>query len=424
MNEPLPAPRDVRMRGFRDRADVDAVVDLIATRITPPVEEEVTLEACAGRVLARDVAAPADLPGFRRAAMDGFALRGRETFGASTDNPLPFRCIGEARPGLPHPGEIQPGEAVRIMTGAPVPPGADAIAPAETARQSGTDLLINEAVPPGRHIGERGEDVPAGEVVLRAGRVLRPQDAALLAGLGVTPVPVAVRPRVDLLLTGDELLPPGSQPAQADASGRVPAGPVVVDSNSVMLRALVERDGGTLLSCVRVADTADAVRQALAMARAEIILISGGSSVGAEDHAPQVLTEVGTLLVHGVGMRPASPFGFGERQGALVFLLPGNPVSCLCAYDLFAGPAIRRAGGRPSALPYRQRRVPLAGKIASALGRLDYVRVVFEGDAVRPLSVSGAGVLSTTVRADGFVLVPAGREGHAPGESVTVHLYD
>jgi molybdopterin molybdotransferase len=273
---------------------------------------------------------------------------------------------------------------------------------------------VAEAVPPGRTVGRRGEDVEAGTVVLRAGRVLRPQDVGVLASLGATPVPVVRRPAVAVLVTGDELLPCGSRPQ----------GYRIVDSNSVMLQALVRRDGGLPGPAVLVSDRYEAARAAVGDAGADVVLVSGGSSVGKEDHAPRVVAELGELCVHGVALRPASPAGVGFVGGRPVFLLPGNPVSCLCAYDLFAGTAVRRLGGRPPDLPYRSRRLPLGRKLASAVGRVDYVRVLVRDGRVEPLATSGASILSSTTRADGFVLVPRDSEGYAAGEEVQVFLYE
>jgi molybdopterin molybdotransferase len=225
---------------------------------------------------------------------------------------------------------------------------------------------------------------------------------------------VTRRPSVALLVTGDELLPCGARPE----------GFKIVDSNSVMLEALVRRDGGVPSPALYLGDRFEIVRDALAAAAEDVVLVSGGSSVGVEDHAPRVLAELGELSVHGLALRPASPTGVGFLGGRPVFLLPGNPVSCLCAYDLFAGPAVRRLGGRGMGLPYRGTRLALARKIVSAVGRLDYVRVRVHDGQVEPLAVSGASLLSSTTRADGFVLVPGNSEGHAPGETVEVYLYD
>jgi len=152
--------------------------------------------------------------------------------------------------------------------------------------------------------------------------------------------------------------------------------------------------------------------------------VSGGSSVGSEDHAPRLIAEAGELAIHGVAMRPSSPAGIGRIASALVFLLPGNPVSCLCAYDFFAGRALRLLGGRAADWPYRTRRARVARKIVSSIGRVDYCRVRIVDERVEPIALAGASILSSTTRADGFVIVPAESEGYAPDTDVTVHLYE
>lgn len=405
---------DVRMRGFQDRTEVDEVVRLIETRLRPLSAEFVGLREAAGRVLCHEVVADVAVPAFDRAAMDGFAVRAVETFGAGPYNPLEFTVVGEALPGRSFDGIVGESQTVRIMTGAPLPEGADAVVPAEAAEEVGERVRIHDAVAPGRHVGRPGEDIQPGTLVLPAGRLLRPQDLGVLASIGASPVAVVRRPRVAVLVTGDELLPCGSKPE----------GFRIVDSNSVMLEALIRRDGGVPETTLMVPDRREAVRAALAAANADVILISGGSSVGKEDHAPGVLMELGELTVHGVALRPASPAGVGFLDERPVFLMPGNPVSCLCAYDLFAGRAVRRLGGRSTELPYRTCTLPLARKLTSAIGRVDYVRVAIRNGAVEPLATSGASVLSSTTRATGFVLVPRASEGFAEGTNVLVHCYD
>jgi molybdopterin molybdotransferase len=413
--------RDVRMRGFRERSEVEDVIRLLEAWVVPLPAEAVALAGAAGRVLAADVTAEVNVPAFDRAAMDGYALRASETFGAGSYNPLELILVGEVFPGRPFAGVVQSGQAVRIMTGAPLPQGADAVLQAEAAEEvssiSPPRVRVLDSVPPGRHVGRVGEDVACGAVVLRAGRRLRPQDLGVLASIGAGSVQVVRRPRVAVLITGNELLPCGSRPE----------GYRIVDSNSVMVAALIERDGGVPIVAPLIPDSYEAIRTALRAALAEgadAVLLSGGSSVGQEDHAPRVLAEVGELTVHGVALRPASPAGVGFVERVPVFLMPGNPVSCLCAYDLFAGRAVRRLGGRPADLPYRSAALPLARKIASVVGRVDYVRVAVQDGRVEPLATSGASVLSSTTRADGFVLVPRDSEGHPPGDTVQVYFYD
>lgn len=405
---------DVRMRGFSRRMEVAAARQLILSHCRRLEACHVPLREACGRVLSEDVLAPRDVPAFRRAAMDGYALRGEETYGASMYSPVEFELVGEALPGSPYRGAIGPGQAVRIMTGAPMPEGANAVLMAEYGTEDSGKVRVSEPVPPGKNVSEPGEDIRAGTLVLRAGRCLRPQDIGVLSAMGMSHVPVVRSPRVRLVITGNELLPAGSQPE----------GYRIADANSVMLEPLVRRDGGQPDMPGIVPDDRSAIEKAIIENDADVVLVSGGTSVGREDHAPLIVAERGELLVHGVAMRPSSPTGFGIVRGKLVFLLPGNPVSCLAAYDVFAGPAIRVLAGRSPRLPYPARRLPLARKISSALGRLDYVRVRLENDQVVPLATSGASILSSAVFADGFVLVPPDSEGYPPGEKVCVFLYD
>jgi len=419
---PSPTPPDVRMKGFPRRTTLADALSLLDRRISPLSAEIIPLDESAGRVLAEPVASPVDVPAFPRAAMDGFALRAAETTEARDDLPVPFAVIGESRPGRAFDGVVGPGQAVRIMTGAPLPPGADAVLMAEFTLSQGDTVLARAAVGIGKNVAAVGEDVAKGAVVLPAGRRLRPQDVGLLAAIGVPRVAVTRRPRVALLVTGDELLRPGERPTDYR----------VVDSNSPMVQALLRRDGADCLPVCYVPDDPAAVREALrAASTADVILISGGTSVGAEDHVPRVVAESGELPVHGLALKPAGPAGIGfvpaaghDGRPVPVFLLPGNPVACLCAYDLLAGRAVRRCGGLAAELPYRRVVLPLDVPLHSVAGRVDYARVRVVGERVVPLAVSGAANLSSAVVADGFVLVEADRTVLPAGEPVEVWLYD
>lgn len=448
MNDEPVSFRDVRMRGFTSRVRVEDAwrwIDQVTSRLDTDV---VSLAESHGRVLAKNVVSRIDVPSFPRSSMDGYAVHADETTGATSYAPATFRLLGESLPGRPFDGEISVGTAVRIMTGAPLPRGADAVLPAEFAceasdSRTGDRIVdIQSAVPVGKNVGQLGEDVRAGTGVLTSGRRLRPQDVGLLAAIGCERVAVVRRPRVRMLITGNEIVAPGSprRPFQ------------IVDSNSIMLAGLITRDGGTIESSHLLPDDRNVLREHLAAPSADVILVSGGSSVGAEDHAPTLVAELGELAIHGLAVRPSSPAGMGwvghdfetrggvvvpsppaplpkmergvENKGALVFLLPGNPVSCLCAYDFFAGRAIRLLGGRSSDWPYPTRQAEVGRKIVSAVGRVDYTRVRLVEGRVEPIAISGASILSSTTQADGFVIVPAELEGYAPGSVVTVHLYD
>lgn len=396
--------QDVRMKGFGSKTPVTDVLGLLDARTNQLDSESVSIAEAAGRVLAEDVASQVDVPSFRRAAMDGYAVRAADSG--------PLSIIGESLPARPFAGTLGAGQAVRIMTGAPMPHGADAVLKAETAGELDGRVEILEPVSPGKNIGLIGEDVACGNRVLSVGRVLRPQDIGLLASIGVAEVTVVRRPRVAILATGDELLPPGSAPENYR----------IVDSNSPMLAALVQRDGGIVISIQYVQDSFHMLRAALQSADADLILVSGGSSLGSEDHAPRAVAGLGELPIHGIAMKPGGPTGIGFIHGKPVFLLPGNPVSCLCAYDLFAGRAIRRLGGRNAEFPYRSVRLKLANEIKSARGRVDYLRMKVKGDFVEPIG-GGASILSSTVAADGFALIDSETEKLDPGEMANVWLY-
>lgn len=408
---------DVRMRGFAQRHTVDAALAWLDMQLRPLAAEVVPLRMAAGRVLATSVVSGIDVPGFDRATMDGYAVVAESTDGATAYTRLPLTVIGDSMPGKAFDGCVSAGEAVRIMTGAPMPRGADAVLPAEWIEtEPGDDALDRihalAAVSPGKNLGKHGEDVLRGTALLEPGRVLRPQDLGVMSSVGQGSACVVRRPRVRLAITGNELLPAGSQPE----------GFHIADANGPMLTALIERDGGVVDFPGLVRDNQNAILEAL-HADADIVIVSGGSSVGIEDLAPMLVAEHGELAVHGIAMRPSSPTGLGRMGHRLVFLLPGNPVSSLCAYDFFAGRAIRALGDRSKEWPYRMISAKLSRKISSPIGRLDYARVRIADGLVEPLAVAGASQLSSTTRADGFVIVGDDSEGFAAGAQVDVWLY-
>ena len=408
--------RDVRMRGFAGRADLEEVQDFLGDHVRRLPSEDVPLLECMGRVLAEEIQSEVNVPGFPRSAMDGYALRGEESFGASDYDAIRFKLIGTALPGSPYSGQVESGQAVRIMTGAPLPDGADVVVMAEVCREdeAGETVYVSEAAPPKKNVGAVGEDIREGDVLLRVGRRLRPQDAGVLSSIGKSSVSCIRRPRVRLLVTGDELLP----------AGQSPRGAQIVDSNSVVLRGLLARDGAMALPFEILPDVPALIGEVMADPDSDVVLVSGGSSVGQEDHAPRILAELGTLDFHGISMRPSSPAGMGRIEDRFVFLLPGNPVSCLAAYEFFAGPTLRVMGGRSKRWPHRRVHLPLARKIASSIGRTDYVRVAIKNGAVLPIATAGASILSSTVRASGAVIVSREQEGMAEGAEVEVLLYD
>ena len=409
----MPPIEDIRMRGFRERSSVEDARAAALDGISPLQPEGIPVTEAAGRVLAADIDSTVNVPGFRRATMDGYAVRAEDTYGASAYNPIPLRVLGSSMPGVGDDQLIGPGECLRIMTGAPVPDSAGAVLKAEDTNGSGHQIEATAAVPHGRNVGRVGEDVEAGDRILDVGRRLLPQDIGLISAVGHSPVSVVRRPTVRVIVSGDELLPPGS----------APSGSSIVDSNSPMLTALVERDGG-IADVVRLPDKRGAMTDALSRSGADVIITAGAASVGSEDRVPVLVGELGHLSVHGITMRPSAPTGIGTVNNVRVLILPGNPVACLAAYDFFAGPVVRTLGGRSPASPYGTIERTLSRRLVSQVGRTDYARVVVDGDRVQPIAISGSSVLTSVTAATGFVVVPVSSEGYAEGTRVIVHCYD
>jgi molybdopterin molybdotransferase len=404
---------DIRMRGFATRHDVDEALTILAQRIIPLGSEAVGLDEGLDRVLAEDIVAAVDVPHFDRSAVDGYGVRARDTFGASDYNPLPLALKGEILPGRALDITLEANEAVRIMTGAPLPAGADAVVMAEYAEEEAGRVNILQPVSPFKNVGRVGEDIRCGDVVLRRGRRLRPQDLGVLASIQVARIAVYRRPTVALIITGNELVEV-DEPLTGCKIG---------DSNSFTLAGLSRRVGALPVRKGIVRDDYRLIKDAVQRASEDVVIVTGGSSVGAEDFAPLIVQELGELVVHGVAMRPSSPVGFGFIQQRPIFLIPGNPVSALVAFDAFVGPTLQRLQGLPPAYPYAKVRGRLTRKIASAIGRVDFVRVRCSAAGVEPLRVTGASILSSTTRADGFVIVDKNSEGLDEGQEVEVYVY-
>jgi molybdopterin molybdotransferase len=404
---------DIRMRGFATRHDVDEALAILERRIAALPSEVIALDEALDRVLAEDIVAAADVPHFDRAAVDGYGVRARDTFGASDYNPIPLTLKGEIFPGRALALVLGDNEAVRIMTGAPLPAGADAVVMAEYAEEDGDTVNILQPISPLKNVGRIGEDIRNGDVVLTRGRKLRPQDLGVLASIQVAQIPVYRRPTVALIVTGNELVEVGEPLSGCN----------IVDSNSLTLSGLVRRLGAIAVRKGIIRDDYSLIKEAIQKAPEDVVIITGGTSVGAEDYAPLIIQELGELVVHGVAMRPSSPVGFGFVQQRPIFLIPGNPVSALVAFDAFVGPTLQRMQGLQPVYPYPKVRGKLTRKIASAIGRLDFVRVRRTEAGVEPLRVTGASILSSTTRADGFVIVDKNSEGLDEGQEVEVYVY-
>lgn len=388
--------------------------------------EEVPITGSLHRVTAEEVASPGRVPHFDRSTMDGYAVKARDTYGASEENPRYLQVKGRIPMGQAPPGELGPWQAWGIGTGGMMPGGADSVLMLEHALETVDQLmLVYKAVAPGENVILAGEDLEPGEVILPKNHRLRPQDAGALAAAGVTRVKVFPRPRVAIISTGDELVPPGEEPGPGQ----------VRDVNSLALSLAVQAAGGVPLPRGIVRDREETLQEALgkALGEADLVLVSGGSSVGTRDFTARVIENLGEpgVLFHGISLRPGKPTIFGRCGRVPFFGLSGNPVSALVTFDLFVVPALEKlAGLLPGSTGARQARVKarVDRNIPSARGREDYIRVTLVGDEetgeTRAVPVWGkAGLITTLVEARGLFRISQNKEGVQAGEEVEVILY-
>jgi len=407
------------------RLQTRAEVLALYPRFAPVGAEEVDLAAALGSVLAAPLPAPEDVPGFLRATMDGYAVRAADTFGAGPGLPQYLQITGEVAMGAVPEQGVGPMEALRVPTGGMLPPGADAVVMLEyTAEHPDQTLEVRRPVAPGENVLQPGEDVQLGEVLFPEGRPLRPQDLGLLAALGVTRLKVFRRPRVAVFSSGDEIVPISRKPALGQ----------VRDSNAYLAAAQVAQWGGVPLLKGIIADDFEDLKAALAatLSEADLLLISGGSSVGTRDLTLTAIKALpaAAVLVHGVAIRPGKPTilaAVGETAPLPLVGLPGHPASAAVVMEVLVRPLLERLGGLAAAPPWgREQAALLSRNLAGASGREDYVRVRLrrEGETLWADPVLGpSGLLSPLVKSDGLVMIPLGVEGLNRGEEVTVRLF-
>lgn len=398
---------------------VEEALATILNEIRPLSVESTDILGGLGRVLGADVKAERGNPPWDNSAMDGYALRHADISGASAQTPVELKVIYDLPAGQVPSGPVNAGEAVRIMTGAPVPAGADAVVMVEKTESTEGGVILREPARAGENIRKAGEDFRAGDTVISAGSVIRPAEAGMLATIGAPFVSVYRRPRVAVLSTGDEL---------CDA-GEVPPPGKISNSNGYALSALVIEAGGVPVNLGIAKDTKESLYEKLLLAmKCDCIISSGGVSVGDYDFVKDVLSEMGSSMKFWkVAMKPGKPLAFGVIGGKPAFGLPGNPISSMVAFEQFVRPALLKMAGHTRILRKRLAAL-LTADVKIKPGRMNFLRAELQmtegGFTVTPLDGQGSGMISTMVRANSFVVVPKDSAGYKKGETVEVQPFD
>ena len=402
------------MRPFGDVISLEAARAILDATGTPIDNiETIMLSEANGRVLAADVVAQTDVPPFSRAGMDGYAVRARDTQGASRSAPRTLTKVGTLYTGEVSPTPVGAGECIEISTGAPIPDGADAVVMVEeTESDGGSEIRICAEAQPQQNVGRRGADIQAGQVVVAAGEVVNSSRIGALAAVGSVWVDVYDRPRVAILSTGNEVVDPGRdlKPGQ------------IYDINRFTLSAVVSDNGGIPIVYPPAPDTIDALLASIDdLVDYDIVVFSGGSSVGERDLIRDAIAKKGKMLFHGVAVKPGKPTGLGIVNGKPVFAMPGYPTSCLSNAHMLLVPMLRRLARLPAKVN-KTVTLPLAARVASAAGRHQFYTVrIAEGTAVPAFKASGD--ITSMSRADGYIEIPANVDAVEAGTSVEVTLF-
>ena len=391
----------------------------------PPVgTERIPTVRARTRVLAEDLYSSVDLPHFHRAAMDGYAVRAKDTFGASQSLPAYLKLAGVVEMGKEATRPLEAGEAVRISTGGMMPPESDAVVMVEHTDETEAGLVeIHRGVSPWKNVIQIGDDIKKGELVFQRGRRLRAHDLGALTGVGIFSLLVYVRPRIGLISTGDEIVDADTDPKPGQ----------VRNINQHSLTGLIEESGAELRDWGVIRDDKDQLIRAIgeALGCSDLVLLSGGSSMGAKDIALEAILSFpdSEFIFHGISVSPGKPTIFAKACGKPIVGLPGYPVSALVIFDLFAAPVIRKIGGEEMTGMNqfaKTLRATLKINIASQVWREDYVRVILERDSERWLATplpTKSGAIFTLVKADGMVRIDLNQDGLEQGEEVEVILF-
>ncbi len=410
--------QSTRMRGFTEYTKIDDALNKILTRIQRLEPEIVAVTESLGRIVYEDIYSPRDIPHFDRAAMDGYAVVAEDTFGASQHNPIKLKVIGEVTVGKPPSLKVSRREAAQIATGAPIPSKADAVLMVEYTKRINSEIEVYSPVTPSKNVSKIGEDVKKGQKIISNGKQIRPQEETMLLQCGITEVKVAKRPRVAIFSTGSELVDIHTSPELGQ----------VIGTNSYTLASMARVYGGEPKILGIVPDVLEELEKAIDEAlKYDIGVFSGGTSVGKYDYLPDLLKKRGELIFHGVAMKPGGPAAVSFQNGKPIFSLPGYPVATMMTFTVFVAPTIRKMLGAEKLDPRVFIDAKMSRKVASTLGRRDFIRVKIEeteeGVLAVPIRAGGTGIVSSMVNADGIVEIPENVEGINEGERVRVALF-
>jgi len=402
------------VRPIRETIPLDEARALILDAASPIGRTEpIDIREAHGRVIAQSAVSAIDVPPFDRAAMDGYAVIAEDTFGASTHEPKTLRCIESVFTGQVARERVSRGTCIEIATGAPLPGGADAVVMVEeTEKGASSEVRVLTPVYPRQHVGRRGADIAAGQSLFSPGDVLTPSRVGALAAMGILEVDVFERPRVAIVSTGNEIVEPGQ-----------PLGPgQLYDINRFTLASIVAAHGGVAVVHPNAEDNLDALAEAVAGAASDDVLVfSGGSSIGERDLIIDVIGRMGEVIFHGIAVKPGKPTTFGRIDGRPVFGMPGYPTSCLSNAYMLLVPMLRRIARLPDHHP-RIVRLPLARRVVSTTGRHQFFTVRIEqGQAVPAFKASGD--ITSMAQADGYIEIPAQTDIVEAGELVDVKLF-
>ena len=382
---------------------------------TKPIKrtESVPIEKALNRVLADNIVANMSVPPFDRAAMDGYAVKAEETFGASSLRPKTLKLTEILHAGAPSKRVLGKGECVQIATGSPIPKGADAVVMVEFTERNGNNVNVSKPVYPGANISPKGEDIKEGQVVLKTGEQLLPARIGVLAALGRKEVKVYEKPRIAVVPTGTEIQKVGSPLKEGQ----------IFDVNSYTLSSVISKNGAIPVKRKAVPDTTDELRNAVKeLLDYDMIVFSGGSSVGERDLLVSIIQEFGTILFHGIQIKPGKPTLFALVAGKPVFGMPGYPTSCLLNAYLLLAPAIRQMARLPPKME-KTMKVPLAQRVVSSSGRTQFLTVKVKDDQAYPV-FKQSGAITSMAEADGYIVLPINIDVVEKNQEVTVFLFD